>query len=378
MTDNPGLGKAYPKLQAIMADDEAVARRLLKRNLQRSAPYVEVVGEASNGYELLSLLEATKADILMLDIMMPGLNGLEALRQLEGKTEHMKVVIVSAHDRFDFAREALSLGVFDYLLKPVRPAELMATINKCALKIEEERAKEVSAAYVNLQVSSAESRLSSDADEFFVLESRLVDEVKAGSLEGALELLKELVERAAFAACGNGFLGLELATVITAACKAAAEAAGASGRMLELRNLTIQKLVQAGTAHEMAEVAKNCLEMIFESIGSDGSGSQRLVLSAQAMIEERACENLTLADVAREVFVSPWYLSRLFKATCGVNFQDYLTSVRIDKAKALLRDTDMPCSTISQMVGYSSASYFSQVFKRSTGLSPAQFRTAGR
>ena len=54
-----------------MADDEAVARRLLKRNLQRSAPYVEVVGEASNGYELLSLLEATKADILMLDIMMP-------------------------------------------------------------------------------------------------------------------------------------------------------------------------------------------------------------------------------------------------------------------------------------------------------------------
>ena len=48
MTDNPGLGKAYPKLQAIMADDEAVARRLLKRNLQRSAPYVEVVGEASN------------------------------------------------------------------------------------------------------------------------------------------------------------------------------------------------------------------------------------------------------------------------------------------------------------------------------------------
>ncbi len=373
MTANPGLGKIYPKLRAIMADDEAVARRLLKRNLQRSAPYVEVIGEASNGRELLALLEATTADILMLDIMMPGLNGLEALRQLEGKAKDMKVVIVSAHDRFDFAREALSLGVFDYLLKPVRPNELMATISKCALKIEEERAKDVSAPYANFQVGTAKSRCS-DADEFFVLESKLVNEVKAGSLQRALEVLKELVERAAVAACGNGFLGLELATATTGACKAAAELAGGSESMLALRNLTVQKLVQSRTVREMAGVAKDCLKMVFESIGSNGSCSQRLILSAQAIIEERACENLALGDVAREVFVSPWYLSRLFKATCGVSFQDYLTRVRIDKAKALLRDTDMSCKAIGQMVGYSSASYFSQVFKRSVGMSPGEFR----
>lgn len=122
------------KLRVILADDEPVARRLLRRNLCRSAPNVEVVGEASNGYELLSLLESVTADMVLLDIMMPGLNGLEAFKRLGRKAEELKVIIVSAYDRFEFAQEALNLGAFAYLLKPVRPSELKQSIRKCASK----------------------------------------------------------------------------------------------------------------------------------------------------------------------------------------------------------------------------------------------------
>jgi two-component system response regulator YesN len=97
-------------------------------------------------------------------------------------------------------------------------------------------------------------------------------------------------------------------------------------------------------------------------------------MSAKAIIEKRAHEKLTLSDVAAEVFISPCYLSRLFKTICGTSFQDYLTNVRIDRAKTLLRDTQMPCRAIGQQVGYESPSYFSKVFKQITGMSPTEFR----
>jgi len=136
---NSNAVEAKGRLTAVIADDEPVARRLLRHNLIRFAPHVEIVGEASNGEELLQLLDHVAADILMLDIVMPGLNGLEFLAQFEAKTKGMEVIIISAYDRFDFAQQALHLGVFDFLLKPVRPADLVACIDRCEEDISSRR-----------------------------------------------------------------------------------------------------------------------------------------------------------------------------------------------------------------------------------------------
>lgn len=89
-------------------------------------------------------------------------------------------------------------------------------------------------------------------------------------------------------------------------------------------------------------------------------------------------EPLTLDDLAREAHVNKFYLSHVFKEEYGMSPISYLLSRRIEEGRYLLRETNMSLSQISQILGFSSASYFSQSFRRSEGMSPIDYRKAGR
>lgn len=119
-------------LKVFIADDEAPARERLKELLGDVAPEIatEIVGEARNGLEALERVPESGAEVLLLDIEMPGMGGLEVARHLAGLERAPTVVFVTAHDRH--AVEAFELNALDYLLKPVRAARLAAALKKAA------------------------------------------------------------------------------------------------------------------------------------------------------------------------------------------------------------------------------------------------------
>jgi two-component system response regulator AlgR len=119
-------------LRIFIADDEAPARERLKELLSDIAPELptEVVGEAQNGKEALEQLPSSNAQILLLDIQMPGMGGLEVARHLAALPAGPAVVFVTAHDRH--AVEAFELNALDYLMKPVRAARLADALRKAA------------------------------------------------------------------------------------------------------------------------------------------------------------------------------------------------------------------------------------------------------
>ena len=119
-------------LKVFIADDETPARERLKELLSDIAPElpVEVVGEAQNGIEALERLPASNAQVLLLDIQMPGMGGLEVARHLAALPAGPAVVFVTAHDRH--AVEAFELNALDYLMKPVRAARLADALRKAA------------------------------------------------------------------------------------------------------------------------------------------------------------------------------------------------------------------------------------------------------
>ena len=119
-------------LRVFIADDEAPARERLKELLQDIAGELptEVVGEARHGLEAVELVPASGAEVLLLDIEMPGMRGLEVARHLAGLEAPPAVVFVTAHDRH--AVEAFELNALDYLLKPVRAQRLAAALKKAA------------------------------------------------------------------------------------------------------------------------------------------------------------------------------------------------------------------------------------------------------
>lgn len=119
-------------LRVFIADDEAPARERLKELLADIAAQLptEVVGEAANGLDAVAQLPASRAQVLLLDIEMPGMRGLEVARHLAGLDAAPAVVFVTAHDRH--AVEAFELNALDYLLKPVRAARLAAALKKAS------------------------------------------------------------------------------------------------------------------------------------------------------------------------------------------------------------------------------------------------------
>ncbi|PRR74551.1 response regulator [Moorella stamsii] len=102
-----------------------------------------------------------------------------------------------------------------------------------------------------------------------------------------------------------------------------------------------------------------------------------LIDRASKFIEANFSQDLTLEEVAQQVYLSPCYFSRLFKQVKGQNFIDYLTRVRLRAAKELLLNTNLPVAAIAERVGYHDARYFSQVFKKQEGYTPSVFRKIG-
>jgi two-component system, LytTR family, response regulator AlgR len=140
-------------IRIFIADDEAPARERLKELLEDIAAELptSVVGEASNGLEALERMPASGAQVVLLDIEMPGMRGLEVARHLAGLERPPTVVFVTAHDRH--AVEAFELNALDYLLKPVRAERLAAALRKASSPGREQLAKAAGAPREYLSVA---------------------------------------------------------------------------------------------------------------------------------------------------------------------------------------------------------------------------------
>jgi two-component system LytT family response regulator len=129
------------KIRIVIADDERPARMFLK-NLLETFDDVEIVGEAENGAEAIEIIERTKPDLAFLDLQMPELSGLEAVKLV--KKSHLPLVaFVTAYE--EFAVQAFELNAVDYLLKPVEKARLRETLNRAAERLEQTDFRQIEA-----------------------------------------------------------------------------------------------------------------------------------------------------------------------------------------------------------------------------------------
>jgi AraC-like DNA-binding protein len=124
------------------------------------------------------------------------------------------------------------------------------------------------------------------------------------------------------------------------------------------------------------------IKMLFAAESENASSRNRAepveVWKTRKFIEEHSGEELSLSRVAKAVNIHPNYLSEKFKQVTGMNFVEYVARTRFEKACRLLQDGDLRISEIAFAVGFQSLSQFNRVFKRLTGKSPTQFRTAKR
>lgn len=115
------------KIRVFLADDHAILREGI-RLLLRKVPDIEVVGEAGDGEEAVAKVEQLAPDVVLMDITMPGLNGLEATEQIKGKNPQVKVLILTMHETDQYLSEMLRAGASGYVVKTTVSSELISAI----------------------------------------------------------------------------------------------------------------------------------------------------------------------------------------------------------------------------------------------------------
>ncbi|MBQ2830431.1 MAG: response regulator [Oscillospiraceae bacterium] len=236
-------------MKIVIIDDEPKIRKGLSKVVEMH-PAWEVAGMFAEAESAMDFLRENTVDVIITDIHMPGVTGLDMIEQMREVCKGVSFIILSGFGTFEYAQRAIDLGVKKFLTKPTSPEEVTKTL----AQIEEER-------------------------------------------------------------IGN-----------------------------------------------------------VPSTVSQKPTNNLLILRAKEYIDLNYRGKLTLKDVAAALYISPNYLSELFKKNTGLKFSDYLMEVRLEKSRQYLTDIRYKVGDVAELVGFSDARYFSSAFRKKFGVTPLEFR----
>ena len=269
-------------LKVVIIDDEPIIVEGLSKSIPWNQWGCEVVATAESGEDGRETITNHEPDILISDICMPGIDGLTMIAGLRSEHPDMEISILTGYRDFEYAREAIRLGVTRFLLKPSK-----------------------------------------------------MDEIR--------EALDVMVENLA----QKG---------ITPEGRPSVE----DGNNIKPQDMEVDE--------------EGNIVYSEQGVAVENEASSFLVNNAIAYIEQNYQNKLRLVDVADHVYVSQWHLSKLLNRFKEQSFSEILNSIRIDKAKELLKNPALRIGDIAEMVGFIDMAHFSRVFKKTAGLSANEYR----
>ena len=504
-------------IKLLIVDDEQIEREGMQAILEKGFPGI-VIRQAKNGRMAVEMTAEFQPDLILMDIKMPGMNGLEAVEQISADYPAVKFIMVTAFDTFDYMKQAIKLGVKDYVLKPSKASEIVVTVGKVIGQIEEEQKKLAESRVQQEALQKTLSLVETDVvtqllfdhvhevhldmlvemletpstDEMFVMllmvpagSEHLYPSVKEkvrrtrsgwiGALYGsqlpiivfrdseksyrsqATALAREILAFGSTHQFQGWFVGIGsvcdslnriresyhdalMATVNTGmpvkyrffsdvpvmgeVCegdlirhrkkefadeirlgqwdeirqyvmnmiqcfeKERAELLHTQQRVQEVLWVASRVLSEIGVEVGTPMYSFNLLDyrqlrtetgqlldrMRHAYIGYYSRMEADTIHQLKQFIMEHSHEDITLDALAKKVGLSPIYISKMFKEKQGVNYIDFLTECRIEKAKKLMGDPERSIKEITFEVGYHDPNYFSKVFKKMCHVSPKEYR----
>lgn len=355
--------------KVMIVDDRDIVRTELKRlKIWGEASGFVISDEAQNGQEALDKLELSPADLVITDIKMPKVDGIELLRAIVERNLCSCVVLLSDFSDFQYARQGIILGAFDYIPKPVNAAELSDLLTRARKLLDQERQEKER--IKRLEDAQKDMVLRLPADELSTLISliRMGDEASLQEIEQrmirALEnaksnehirmagILKHAID-AITADLVNSYPNIEL--FITSI----------DDRMFdELKDCTDQMRLFMDKAKDLSRLVKM---LRFEA------QDKGIVKQVCAFIFSNLENNISLSMAADRLYMNKTYISESFKQKMGISFTEYVTLVKMERAKAYILKDELKTYEVAEKLGFKDAEYFSRLFKKVTGLSPTEF-----
>ncbi len=403
----------------VLVDDEAEVRDSMAAGVDWKKLGFEVKGLAQNGLEALALIEAEEPDVVMTDIKMPYMDGLQLSAKIREKYDNMKIVIFSGYDDFSYAKEAIKYKVENYIMKPINSRELEDSMMEIKKILDNERDTErnyrlLSERYANglpriteslihqllrgevnedIKQQLAENRPDFvPAEGWFVVAASLSDQKDGGFSDELIykEVEDELQKKYKIAVVrDNTKVNIIFAERNSEIVINAIENLERNMKHLLGVQLSCGIGSQAATLEEISQsYAEACRAL--ESLEKDESGNIRYfgdlrqrdmketdspIAKAIAYIKlNYADTDLSVETVADSVGFSHSYFSSMFKKETGEACSGFITKVRMEEAARLLNETDSKTYIIAKETGYSDVAYFSYAFKHHYGVAPTKYR----
>ncbi|MFH0993175.1 MAG: response regulator [bacterium] len=400
----------------IVVDDEYLVRVGIRETIDWEAEGFQIVGEAAHGRAGFELIERLNPDIVISDIKMPVMDGVELVKAIKAKNLDLALVILSGFKDFDFAKGALEHGATEYLLKPIDNKELIAAVHRAGAGLDRIRERDRKAAVADRELPAIRQSLFAA----MIRGESIVDVKKRLEAAG---IVFPPVGRVIYGTVDDRDTFVDPATYATALDRLAKEFTTLTESSLfcrfDDRFFLIVPIIDSIWENQ-ARVAVNRYEAnqpasvsiglsgpfagwesfaeayqaarraatnkFFPALSTVQTSSETdapwkpLVIRAMAMIARDYAKNLTVKKVTDELYVSESYLLHTFKENTGVTFNECLTNYRILSAKRLLLENRYKVYEIAGMVGYSDQKYFSSIFKKSVGMTPTEYveRNSGR
>lgn len=403
----------------LIADDEAVERQVLRLFVEKSELEIDTILECGNGVDAVRIALAEQPQICILDIKMPGMDGLEVMERLKSVDSNCKVILSTAYSYFDYAVRALHLGAMDFLVKPVKKDVLLRALNRAIDELDDEQ-----------EELRRRQRIT---DMSYVLEKRILRELATGQIDEETlwfldgiglsneilcaaffwrlerELSEEEKERISrylrkqMSALGYRHLLFVHRTSIDALVMGGGDFPTEEGKQATQQVFAealekfqvpyrgaagpwVNDIFQIELSYVAArkELHEQVLAPVVDFISEPEEPKKEQDVKQAALpaeitemcryLEEHYSEKLSLEDVTQKVGFSKYYGGRLFKQYMGTTIIDYLIQIRMNKAKELLAQGEYSIKQISYMIGYQDPNYFTWSFKKAMGMSPVKYR----
>ncbi|WP_121611299.1 response regulator transcription factor [Mesobacillus foraminis] len=364
--------------KVVIVDDDRIIRKGLATVVPWEKHGFQLVGEAADGEQGLELIERENPHIVVSDIKMPFLDGLEMAKEIRKKNNRTKIILLTGYEDFKYAHEAIKVRAFDYLLKPVETESLLEKVKQASREWEDEylREKQISegSQAIEKEFLKKLSNPLSGAIEVPRFEEECIPLIKLGLSEkvsGYLENTQNNLMSKDISLEDVKLMAIGLMSLIIHESSKWAKTWDHS-RFIDVQN----EIMSMETITEIFEtLEKMAVDLAAFVNGLNKNQKHSLVDKAIDYIKQNYHnEDLSLQTVAEKVHVSPAYLSNLFKVEKGFNFGEFLLETRMKAAMEIFRQRDFKTYEVAEQVGYANPQYFSSSFKKYTGYSPAEFK----
>ncbi|MDU2064291.1 MAG: DNA-binding response regulator [Sporomusaceae bacterium] len=372
----------------LLIADEKIEKEFMKQMIEMYDSHIEVIAEVGDEVLACELVLKYRPDIVLLDIQTLTLEANQTVKKIISLCPELWFVIFAACDTFFTKSLVKKRNFLRHVPKPGCAADVLPLIKEAREQVKQRKKRiygyEWLHASLTRQVTSIKTTktlsLSENAIQYpFRYESMLLEHIRCGEWEKGQEILAILLKEILSQPIHLELIKMCLLELVIVASRAAIEG-GAEFEQITLLDCACLEDLQACYDEKMII---SWISRVFHRIMGrmkeyKGTMNRYAIEQACQYIIKNYSKNISLEEVSQVVHLSPSYFCRLFKQERGYNFVDFLTKVRIETAKKMLRNSNDTTVRIATAIGYKDASYFIRIFKQTVEMTPNQYRNANR